>query len=522
MTRGRFVVMTLMLCIALFAGVIVGSLVPPFGPASAQDLKLAASPASATTVVVPSFAELAERAIPSIVHIRKTQLVSSDSESDSIPSPLRRFFEQMPNDENHRRPDDGGNGAPRRERQGSAGSGFFITSDGYIMTNRHVVDGADELEVQTNDQQRHPAKLIGIDPHLDLAIVKIEVDKPTPALPLGDSDTLRVGEWAVAIGNPLFFENSVTVGVISGKERTQVGGRNDIGGYIQTDAAINFGNSGGPLLNVRGEVIGINTAIIRGNGQPNPFSGAQDSTLEGLGFALPISQAKRSLDQLIKTGTVKRGYMGAQVEPVTPEAAESFRFPGGISGALVGGVTKQTPADAAGLEQGDIIMAVDGRQIRSSNELVNVVSGYKPGDKIKLTLWRDGAEKSVSVTLTERPGEIASSVPTEQQDKTEPDDNGEVEALGLTVAPLPPNLRERLSDLGFKGGVLIKDVDETSDAAREGLSAPYIVLEVNGTPTLTVADFRKAAGSAKPGQVVRLRTLSPRGDDRLVFFRLSK
>ncbi|MDQ7007623.1 MAG: Do family serine endopeptidase [Acidobacteriota bacterium] len=503
MSRGQFVVLTILLTAAVLTGAVAGvAVLGPWGAVSAQELQLAPPPSPASAVVAPSFADLAERAIPSVVLVRNTTITREDPHAQ-LPF-FRRFFREPFGDGQ----------APERapeRRQESSGSGFFITEDGYLLTNRHVVDGADRLEVWDVDDNSYPAKLVGIDPALDLALLKVE-GKGFPALPLGDSEALRVGEWVVAIGNPIDFRSSVTVGVVSGKGRQINFDPRDLGSYIQTDAAINFGNSGGPLLNARGEVVGINTAIIRGAG--NPLMSGAANTIQGIGFALPISKVKPVLDQLVRTGTVKRGYLGVSVQPVDEERADYL----GLDrrrGAYVARVEKGMPADKAGIQEDDVILAVDGNEVKDSAHLVDRIASKAPGETVKLTIWRDGHEVEVSVELGVRP--TAGDEPPPAMEE-EPDEEGQVTDLGISVTPLPRSMRESLEKAGIRG-VLITHVDVASNAYEKGLREGQVLMDINDMPVRTLDEYRKAAAKVKPGQVVKARIAFSGGDKILVFFR---
>jgi serine protease Do len=526
--------MTVMLSAAVGLGALVATVAPTVGggpagpggpgtaavaPADLSPLQLAPPPPPAAAIAAPSFADLAERAIPSVVQIASMRYVEDQQDPHEMfrDNPLfRRFF-----DEEQPQPDaPEGDGGPRSRPEQSGGSGFFITTDGYIMTNRHVVEKAEDLRITTSDDREFEAKLIGVDPYLDLAVIKVDSDKPFPALPLGSSDALRVGEWVVAIGNPIMYRNSVTAGVVSGKgRRLNAFDRAELGDYIQTDAAINFGNSGGPLLNARGEVIGINTAIVRNDG--NPFRG-REGLIEGIGFALPIDAARRSLDQLISTGTVRRGYLGVSVGLLSADAATFYGLPNN-KGALVQRVDEDTPAAKAGVRQEDVILSVDGRPVSNSSELVNAISAKRPGDVVRLDVWRydtqakSGQRLAIDVTLAERrigldeqEGRAAPApAPRETESET---------SLGITVKPLPPEVRELLEKRGIRG-VLVTAVDPTSNAYREGLQPGVVITDVNGKPTPTVAEFRSAVAGVKPGEVVRVIARSLDGDQALYFFR---
>ncbi|NJN65034.1 MAG: PDZ domain-containing protein, partial [Acidobacteria bacterium] len=390
MSRGQFVVMTLLIMVAVFAGVVVASLIPPVVNASAQELVLA-KPASVpvTTASVPSFADLAEGALPSVVQIRSRRFVR-ESNDPMLDNPLfRRWFFNEDN-----QPE------PREREEESGGSGFFLTSDGYVLTNRHVVEEGEQFRVTTYDRKEYDAKLIGFDPYLDVAVLKIEGNGEFRPLVLGDSDSLRVGEWVMAIGHPINFENTVTIGIVSGKGRRLIsGGARDVGNYIQTDAAINRGNSGGPLINTRGEVIGINTAIIRGG----------FAQVEGIGFALPITLAREVLDQLVKTGTVRRGWLGVSVRALDDEMVAYYGMPS-RKGALVSDVTAGSPAADAGVKNGDVVISVDGQEIQDSSDLVEKVSRRRPDETVELGIWRlrsldepgSGQLVKIRVTLGER------------------------------------------------------------------------------------------------------------------------
>jgi S1-C subfamily serine protease len=357
------------------------------------------------------------------------------------------------------------------------------------------------------------ATLVGTDPFLDLALLKVEGDR-FPPLPLGDSDKARVGEWVLAIGNPLYFRNSVTAGVLSGKGRRLDGANQDpssLEDYLQTDAPINFGNSGGPLLNARGEVIGINSAIVR----DNPNDAFARGYIEGLGFALPISPVKRVLAQLAGTGTVKRGRLGISVQQVDPEKAEYLGL-SGAKGAYVLSVEKETPAEKAGLQRDDVILAVDGKPVANQEELVNEISSRRPGDKVTLSVWRDRKEIKVDVSLIERTnGETEARAETPEK----PDESEGATALGFTVDTIPQAQRERLLELDPPvKGVMITDVDPTSSAATKGLVEGLVLLDLNGQATSTVESFRRAAGAVKAGEVVRLRLYDPRFQDEVTLF----
>ena len=523
MNRGRFFVVTGMVTVALAAGALVATLVPGVSTANAAvDLKLA-PPSTAPAVVVPSFADLAERAIPSVVGITASKIESAkDPHEQFFDNPFfRRFFrgETFGDDQNN-------NAQPknRRQKRQWGGSGFFITSDGYILTNKHVIEDAETVFVRTSSMTQLedgiPAKVVGQDPYLDVALIKIEGKNDWPALPLGDSDKLRVGEWSIAIGNPIVFRNSVTTGVISGKgRRLAEGDPSSLGDYIQTDAAINFGNSGGPLLNAKGEVIGINTAIIRDD--PTEAMSGRGGYVQGIGFALPISAVKRVLSQIASTGTVKRGYLGVSVTPLSSDAAEFLKVPGG-RGAYVARVEKDGPASKAGLAKDDVILTVDDQPVATSEELVSEISSHHPGEKVKLGIWRDGKKSDITVTLAERTVGIEKEEPAKSESAPEPE-GGSATALGFTVGPLTPQLRERLKEMDPPvKGVLITDVDPASEAANKGVGEGMIVMDLNGRPTPSVDAYRKAASDVKPGQVVRVRILDGRGDEATVFFRAPK
>jgi serine protease Do len=491
-----------MVTLAVFAGVVVASLIPPVARVDAQELDLIPRPSPNAGLVVPSFADLAEPAIPSIVQITSTAYVEQ-AQDPMFDNPFfRRFFRQGPEEEDEER-------EPQRRQRQSGGSGFFITEEGHILTNRHVVEEGEEFRVRTANDQEYEADLIGTDPYMDVALLKVEGNEPFPALALGDSSELRVGEWVIAIGHPLSFDNTVTAGVVSGKGRLlAAGGARDLGRYIQTDAAINFGNSGGPLLNTRGEVVGINTAIVRGGLARN---------VEGLGFALPVDSAKRVLDELAATGTVKRGWLGVTIQSVDREQAEYYGLERPI-GAEVNGVTEGSPADDAGMRMGDIILSVDGEPVEDNLDLVDLISQRRPGDTVELGVFRPepreraGERMMISVTLGERRvGLDEEPAPLRQ------DEGGEdISALGFTVEPMPPRMRESLEE----PGVIVTDVDPQSQAYRKGLRPGNVVLEINGQKTPTLSEFRQAVAGVESGDIVQ--ALIYRGDAEMqdvLFFR---
>jgi len=524
--------MTVMLSAAIGLGALVATVAPTAGggsagpgtaaiaPANAElsQLKLAPPPPPAAAIAPPSFADLAERAIPSVVQIASMRYVEDQQDPHEMfrDNPFfRRFFEE----EEQQQDAPEGEGRPQSRPEQSGGSGFFFTTDGYIMTNRHVVEKAEDLRVRTSDDREFEARLIGVDPYLDLAVIKVESDTAFPALSLGSSDALRVGEWVVAIGNPIMYRNSVTAGVVSGKGRRLGFDAAELGDYIQTDAAINFGNSGGPLLNARGEVIGINTAIVRNDG--NPFRG-REGLIEGIGFALPMDAARRSLGQLVATGTVRRGYLGVSVGPLSANGASFYGLPDN-KGALVQRVDADTPAAKAGVRQEDVILSVDGRPVSNSSELVNAISAKRPGDLVRLDVWRYDAQTKrgqklvIDVTLAERriglDEEEGRSAPSQAPKEAESETS-----LGITVRPVRPEMRESLEKRGIRG-VLVTAVDPTSNAYREGLQPGVVITDVNGKPTPTVADFRNVVREVKPGDVVRVIVRSQDGDQALIFFR---
>jgi serine protease Do len=436
-------------------------------------------PAPSPAATAPDFVALAQGLKPAVVNISTTKTVRS--RHPAMPGPrsprqdyfdefFERYFQEQPQ-------------APRRER--SLGSGFVISADGFILTNAHVVDGADEIKVRLSDGRTFTATVKGVDAKLDLALLKIESGDQLPVARLGDSGTLKVGEWVMAIGNPFGLEQTVTVGIVSAKGRVIGAGPYD--DFIQTDASINPGNSGGPLFNTAGEVVGINTAIVASG--------------QGIGFAIPINSAKSILAQLKETGHVTRGWLGVSVQVVTAELAESFGLKE-ARGALVAEVLKESPAERAGVRRGDIILAFDGREIDALNDLPRLVAATPVGKEVKLTVFRDGKSREHQVTIgkLQEEGAEAAAAPAAG------------DRLGLSVAEITPEAA-RLYGLQGDKGALITGVDPSGVAADANLRPGDLILEVNGLPIIDAAAFRAATAKAKPGEVLRL--LIQRGDGLL-------
>jgi serine protease Do len=459
--------------------------------AQSAPIQTPSSSVTVTSVTIPSFADIATRVAPAVVSITSTEVIkTSDMQRRNFGIDPFDFF--FPNPNGRRRPNR--NQAPNDDdehAQRSGGSGFIISPDGYILTNNHVVEGATKVEVHYgadadgNGGHTVSAKIVGRDPATDIALLKIDVLGSLPNVPLGDSDRIRKGDWAIAIGNPYQFENTLTVGVISAKGRAL--GLSDetrsFENFIQTDAAINFGNSGGPLLNINGEVVGINTAIRGGGAQ-------------GLGFATPINTAKRLLPEL-KQGRVVRGYLGMGIVPVTDDVKESFNLPD-ARGALVQYVDPGKPADRAGLQAGDVVVAIDGKPISTNRDLIDYVSYVPVGSKVNITVIRNGQRRTLTATTAERPLTAENEL-RNGDNNVEPSRN----RLGMSVQELTPQARQTYGIDDNIRGVVVTGVKEVSPAG-EALSEGDVITEVQGQKISNVNDFRAAIDRVHSGQTIRL------------------
>jgi serine protease Do len=454
-----------------------------------------------TSVSIPSFADLAARVAPAVVSITSTEVVKTSARRGF--DPFEFFVVPSPNGGDNRR-------APRRQMpnddgdeehaQRSGGSGFIISPDGYILTNNHVVEGATKVQVHygadENGNGGHTveAKIVGRDRSTDIALVKIDAAGALPVIPLGDSDRIRKGDWAIAIGNPYQFENTLTVGVVSARGRSLNLSEQtrSFENFIQTDAAINMGNSGGPLLNISGEVIGINTAIRAGGAQ-------------GLGFATPINTARRLLGQL-KEGKVVRGYLGMTIQDVDDQIREGFNLPD-ARGALVQSVTPGKPAAEAGVKPGDVILEVDGQAMRGNRDVIDYISYLPVGSNVKLGILRDGQKKTLVAKTSERPpdGNDADS-----EEVVTPEAAPARNKLGMSVQNLTPQIRQTYGIDEAVNGVVVNNVKEVS-AAGEVLNEGDVISEVQGRKVTNVNEFKTAIEQAKSGSTIRIYVTTPAG-----------
>ncbi len=447
----------------------------PAAQAAAQAPPATARPQP--SLLLPSFADIAEQVMPAVVSVTTTEIVKASDRRRQNPFGGEGFDFFFPD---RRRGED-----EEDRKEVSGGSGFVIESEGFILTNNHVIEGADKVVVKLGDDE-YTAKVVGRDPASDLALLKIDGPRPFPVVRLGDSEKIRVGEWVMAIGDPLQYEKTVTVGIISGKGRFAGLPRASAlsESLLQTDAAINFGNSGGPLVNVSGEVIGINTAISR--------------MAQNIGFAVPINLVKGLLPGL-KKGKVVRGFLGVTIQTVDRTLSEAFELktPGG---ALVQAVEKGKPGDKAGLKHGDVIVKVDDVNVKTNHDLIDYVSSKVPGTKVTVTFIRRikerTEEKTVQVVLEERPDERDPNAP-EEAEPTEAK-----EKIGIAVTDVTAQLRRTYKIPADVKGVAITNVKAVSSAADAGLLEGDVILEVNGAEVGGVADFQAEMKKAK-GRYVR-------------------
>ena len=425
-----------------------------------------------------TFRDIARAVNDGVVNINTSKLVQRPR------NPFHEFFgwgdDEQP----------GAEGAPERLRQRSLGSGFVIDAEGYILTNRHVIEGMDEIRVTFPDGTSYEAKVVGQDARTDVGLIKIEPEAPVTVLPLGDSDQLEPGEWVMAIGNPFSFGNSLSVGVVSFKGRDlqlQPGTSIDM---IQTDAAINPGNSGGPLLNTRGEVVGINTMIV---------TDGASRVNAGVGFSVPINVARDILPQLRERGKVVRGWMGVTIQAVTDDLAATYGLDE-ARGALVSSVTPDSPAEEAGIEPEDVILSADDRQIDDNSDLSRYISSKAPGTVVQLEVLRSGSRLKLPITLGTFP-DAESRVATEETDRPR---------LGMSVRDLTPALAERLELPRNTRGVLITNVEPGEPAEEARLNRGDVIVTVNGERVETVEEFEKAVADFESGDRIRLGSSTPR------------
>jgi serine protease Do len=502
--KSTFAALLGVVAISVVFGMIVGGRLNAPAIMHAAAPSTSAFPAAASTsdrtIALPDFSEIATETLPAVVGVQNTTVdkggdpdANGDDEGESPDDQLFRFF-FGPQD--RRNPSPQGN-PHRPQRRVSSGSGFIITPDGYILTNNHVVEGATKLLVTLDTGDKYTADVIGTDPMIDLGLIKIDPKgKRLPTLPLGDSDSVRVGQWVMAIGNPFELERTVTVGVVSGKRR-QVGIGTTVPGlanFIQTDAAINFGNSGGPLIDGQGRVVGINTAIQRAE------------LAEGIGFAIPINEARKAAEELRSGGSVKRGYLGISMNTtgITEKARAYYKLPDS-NGVIVADVTPKGPAAAAGLRRNDVIRKIDGNPVKDNQDLLAMIASRKPGETVKLEILRAGESMKIDVVLTSRPvsfnGDGQESTPHKDDDSTTPSSS---EGLGITVQAIPSSVRQRLDMSADDPGVMIVSVDPEADAAEEGLEPRQIITAIDDKPVSSVSEWNRVVRSLKAGDTVKV------------------
>ena len=424
-----------------------------------------------------AFSRVVKDVKPAVVHIKVESTVEMSNEYEQFFN--NPFFERFFGPQ-HRFQDP----QQRKRQQQGAGSGFIIDKDGYILTNNHVVERADKITVTLSDNSEVEAKLIGADPKSDVALIKIDVDHTLPTVNLGDSESLEVGEWVIAIGNPFGLSQTVTVGVVSAKGRSRVG-INEYENFIQTDAAINPGNSGGPLLNIHGQVVGINSALYSRTGG-----------YMGIGFAIPINMAKSIKEQLQNNGKVTRGYLGVGIQDVDEGLAESFGLDKS-GGVLITDVQEDTPASKAGIKNQDIIVKLGDIELKDTQDLRNRIAQTTPGTDIVLHLMRDGKPIELQVTIGEQPadfGKVAQAVP----------DENPLSSFGLVLQDLTPDLAEQL---GYKGrqGLVISEVTPGSPAAVVGLKSGLLIEEVQKVPVKNLEELKLIMQQSQTKDRVLLR-----------------
>jgi serine protease Do len=503
--RRRKIIVSVLVVFTLGVGILIGSVVS--GRVSAMK-NLGFSGTTATALAVPdpipsssSFASIVNRVEPAVVNIATTQVLERKQTSKkrrAQPSdqddPMQDFFDRFF--------DGRSDGPPQAER--SLGSGVIVDKRGYILTNNHVVEQATKIQVQLNgDTNRYTAKLVGVDEDTDLAVIKIEANKELPTAKLGNSDGVQVGDWVLAIGSPFGLQATVTAGIISAKDRGGIG--HQFQRFLQTDAAINPGNSGGPLVDLAGQVIGINTAIITGS-----------RGYEGVGFALPSTTAINVYDQIVKLGRVTRGSIGVSFEEELSTNTITLKALGAPYGVVIEGVEPGSPAEKAGLKGGDVITSVNGQPVKTGNDLVNPIAQAPIGSKVKLTFVRDRAQKEATATVEDRTRVFPNSA---GRMGDQPGEAAPAE-FGLHVEELTPD-RGRRVGVEAQKGVLVTEVDPATFADDLGFGRGDVIAEINRVPVGTVADYRKAVSTLKPGEEVVFKVLRRQDSERVLTLYLS-
>lgn len=420
------------------------------------------------------FASVLKPVLPAVVNISTSKVVKNRPDNSQFFNDpfFRQFFGNQ----------SGPQMQPRTQRERSLGSGVIVTSDGTILTNNHVIDGSTDIQVFLSDNRQFAAKLIGTDPKTDVAVIKINATGLS-ALPIGDSSKMQVGDVVLAIGDPFGIGKTATMGIVSATGRGGLGIEN-YEDFIQTDASINPGNSGGALINLHGSLIGINTAILSGEGGGN----------QGIGFAIPINLARNVMNQLVEHGKVTRGYLGVHIQDVTPALAKQFGLTQG-GGVLIGDVSPNTPAAKAGLKSGDVVTEVNGQPVSAANQLQVQIAQMAPGSPIKMKIWRDGKAQDISVTLAELP---------EKADQAEPGETSEGALEGVDVQNLTPDLAQQLDLPASTKGVVVTQVEPSSAAAGAGLDRGMVIQEVNHKPIANISQYKQALAGLNNQSVLLL------------------
>jgi len=490
--------------IAIASAIGLGAVTTGTAPVLAEAVRVQAPQA-------PGFADVVEKVSPAVVSVQvkaKIEPAAADGaqlfgnngrDLENLPDnhPLKRFFREFRGDRDGGRKFDRRGGRDNmKPRPVAQGSGFFISEDGYLVTNNHVVENGSDFTIVSNDGTEYDAKLVGADERTDLAVLKVDSDTKFTYVDFADDSKVRVGDWVVAVGNPFGLGGTVTAGIVSARGRDIGAGPYD--DFIQIDAAVNHGNSGGPAFNLSGEVVGINTAIF------SPSGGNV-----GIAFEIPASTAKEVVDDLMTSGTVSRGWLGVQIQPVNKDIAESIGLDK-AKGALVAEAQDDGPAKKAGISAGDVITSVDGKDVASPRELAKVIGGIEPGKSVEVTVWRKGKSETLKLELGALPGSDQKA----SADKAAPGENQpeSLADLGLTVAP---------SEDGK--GLVVTDVDPDSDAASRGIEAGDVITAVNSTAVGSAGDVKSAMGeAAKAGRKSVLVQVTRDDTNRFVALPLAK